>query len=561
VLSNLIINNIVLIDEANINFGPGLCILTGETGSGKSILLDALSLAIGVRSSGRLLRNGEKQGSAVASFSIKNNKKCLELLREQEIEIEDELVLRRILTSDGKSKAFINNIPVSQNFLRDVGERLVEIHGQHDQRGLLNQSFHLDILDEYGNLKAQKATVGKIFQELSETRNKFNELNNARDNVEKEIDYLEHVIREIKSLNPGENEERELDEKRRLMMNRGKILKVLDNIKNIIDGQNSISKLISSAQGYLSRNINYGENLLEEGKNAFEEIADLLEKSAIEFGEALGKIDLIYENLGYSEETLGDVEERLFSIRGLSRKLNISCDLLGQFGMELEQKLSGLKNQNIEMGNIKNKIFELEKQYKYEADKLSEQRKIVAETLKDELLNELAPLRMEKVRFAVEIKELGKENWSKNGIDSVKFLTATNVGTELDDLSKIASGGELSRFMLAFKVVLSKISSAPTLIFDEIDAGVSGAVADAVGERLKKLGQNLQVLVVTHLPQVASRGARHFKIEKEDNGATTRTAVKLLSMEERKREIAQMISGDRATDEALGVAEALLRSS
>ncbi|MDR2760265.1 MAG: DNA repair protein RecN [Rickettsiales bacterium] len=560
-LSNLIINNIVLIDEANINFGPGLCILTGETGSGKSILLDALSLAIGVRSSGRLLRNGEKQGSAVASFSIKNNKKCLELLREQEIEIEDELVLRRILTSDGKSKAFINNIPVSQNFLRDVGERLVEIHGQHDQRGLLNQSFHLDILDEYGNLKAQKATVGKIFQELSETRNKFNELNNARDNVEKEIDYLEHVIREIKSLNPGENEERELDEKRRLMMNRGKILKVLDNIKNIIDGQNSISKLISSAQGYLSRNINYGENLLEEGKNAFEEIADLLEKSAIEFGEALGKIDLIYENLGYSEETLGDVEERLFSIRGLSRKLNISCDLLGQFGMELEQKLSGLKNQNIEMGNIKNKIFELEKQYKYEADKLSEQRKIVAETLKDELLNELAPLRMEKVRFAVEIKELGKENWSKNGIDSVKFLTATNVGTELDDLSKIASGGELSRFMLAFKVVLSKISSAPTLIFDEIDAGVSGAVADAVGERLKKLGQNLQVLVVTHLPQVASRGARHFKIEKEDNGATTRTAVKLLSMEERKREIAQMISGDRATDEALGVAEALLRSS
>jgi DNA repair protein RecN (Recombination protein N) len=300
---------------------------------------------------------------------------------------------------------------------------------------------------------------------------------------------------------------------------------------------------------------------LEEGKNVFGEIMELLDKSAVEFDEAIKKIDLIYDSLGYSEETLSDVEERLFLIRGLSRKLNIGSDLFNSFREELEQKLLGLKNQNIEMGDLENKIFELEKQYKYEADRLSEQRKIVAETLKDELLNELKPLRMEKVRFEVEIKDLGRENWSRSGVNSVKFLTATNIGTELDDLSKIASGGELSRFMLAFKVVLSKISSAPTLIFDEIDAGVSGAVADAVGERLRRLGQNLQVLVVTHLPQVASKGANHFKIEKEDDGVTTRTAVRSLGREERKREIAQMISGDTITDEALGVAESLLTSS
>ncbi|MDR0572095.1 MAG: DNA repair protein RecN [Rickettsiales bacterium] len=557
-LSNLIINNIVLIDEANINFRDGLCILTGETGSGKSILLDALSLGIGVRSSTRLLRNGEKQGSVIATFSVKNNRKCLELLKEQEIECEDELVLRRVLTNDGKSRAFVNGVPVTQNFLNNLGEQLIEIHGQHDQRGLLNPSLHLDILDEYGNLKAQRSIVCRIYWELTETIDKFNELNRSKDSVDREIDYLQHVIMEIGNLNIQENEEQELDERRKLMMNKEKIMKVLENVKNALEGQNDVEKSISGAQNYLSRNIGYGDNLINEGENAFEEIINDFDKALIEIGEALNKINLIYNELGYDEMTLNDVEERLFSIRGLARKLNITSDLFTSFKKELEEKLFRLQNQNIEMGDLESKISELERQYKYEAEKLSEQRKDMAKMLAEEVLEELKPLKMEKVKFEVEIKEFSRENWGKNGINSVRFLVATNVGTELDDLAKIASGGELSRFMLALKVALSKISSVPTLIFDEIDAGVSGAVADAIGERLKKLGQNLQVFVITHLPQVASKGTNHFRVEKEDDGITTRTIVKQLNAEERRIEIAKMLSNDKVSDEAIRAADVLL---
>jgi DNA repair protein RecN (Recombination protein N) len=419
--------------------------------------------------------------------------------------------------------------------------------------------LHIDILDEYGNLRAQRNTVGKIYQELHEIKSRFNELNNTKDNIDREIDYLEHIIGEIKNMNVQNGEEQDLDAKRKLMMDKEKILKILENVKNTVDGQNSIGKAISIAQGYLSRGITFGENLLEEGKNAFEEIIDGLEKTAIEFEEALNKIDTIYNNLDYSEMSLNDIEERLFVIRGLARKLNITSDLFGEFREKLEEKLFGLKNQNVEMGDLENRIFELEKQYQYEAEKLSKQRKDVATTLAEEVLNELKPLKMEKVRFEVEIKDLDRDNWGKNGMNSVRFLVATNVGTDLDDLSKIASGGELSRFMMAFKVVLSKISSAPTLIFDEIDTGVSGAVADAIGERLKKLGQNLQVFAITHLPQVAAKGVNHFRIEKIDDGIVTRTVVKALSPEERKIEIAKMLSSDRITDEAIKVAEVLLK--
>ena len=557
-LENLVINNIVLIDEANIDFNSGLSVLTGETGSGKSILLDALALAIGVRSNTRLLRNGEKQGSVIATFNLSENNKCRDLLKEQEIDCDDELILRRILTSDGKSKAFVNGIPVTQNFLNQVGEQLIEIHGQHEQRGLLNPSFHRNILDEYGNLKKQREIVENIFVELNDTKNKFIELTNKKDDIEREIDYLEHIIGEIDELDVKEDEEEKLDDKRRKLMNKEKILKLLGNVKNTIDGQTSVSKLLSNAQSHLNRGMAYGDNLLSDGKNAFEDIVDGLEKTSIEFQDTLDKIDSILYNLGYDEMSLNEIEERLFAIRGLARKLNITSDLLPIFRDELQDRLDKYQNQHIEIGDLDKKSKELEKQYLLEANKLREQRKIVAQKLESEILEELKPLKMEKVRFKVDFQALSESQWSKTGIDSIRFLVATNTGTELDDLSKIASGGELSRFMLAFKVVLSKISSVPTLIFDEIDTGVSGAVADAIGERLKKLGKVLQVFTITHLPQVASKGDWHLKIEKQDDGQTTRTIVHTLDKEERKIEIAKMLSNDKVTDEAIKAAEKLL---
>ena len=557
-LKNLVIKNIVLIDEANIDFNNNLCILTGETGSGKSILLDALSLAIGVRSNSRLLRNGEKQGSVVATFSVENNINCKALLDEMGIDYEDEIILRRVITSDGKSKAFINDVAVGQGFLNQIGEELVEIHGQHDQRGLLNPSFHRDILDDYGNLKKQKDIVANLYEKLRTTEDNYLDLLNNKDSIEREIEYLEHIIEEMKNLNVSDGEEEELNEKRTLLMNKEKVLSVLENVKNTIDGQNSITKMISSAQSILSRGINLGENLLENNSNAFEEIIDCLEKGAIELNEGLNKIDIIYENLDFSEYSLNDVEERLFAIRGLARKFNIPSDAIPDFLIETEKKLEELKSKNVEIGDLDKTVKELKKQYLIEAEKLRIQRKTVAEMLKKEIKDELEPLKMGNTRFETEFTDLNENAWSKSGIDGIRFLVATNAGTELDDLSKVASGGELSRFMLALKVVLSKVRSVPTLIFDEIDTGVSGSVADAIGERLKKLGQNLQVFVITHLPQVASKGDNHFNISKESRNDKTYTIIEHLDKSARVQEIAKMISGEVVSSDALRMAEGLL---
>lgn len=557
-LRSLIIKNIVLIDEANINFENNLCVLTGETGSGKSILLDALSLAIGVRSNSRLLRNGEGQGSVTAIFDINYNENCQSLLSEIGINFEDELILRRIITSDGKSRAFVNDVAVGQNFLNRIGEELVEIHGQHDQRGLLNPAFHRDILDQYGHLDNQRNSVSDIYVNMRSAENRLKELTSQKDNIESEIEYLEHILKEINNLNISPGEEEELNSKRILLMNREKISSVLDNVRETVDGQNSVLKIIGNAQNYLSRSSQLGENLMADGSNAFEEIIDDFEKSIIEFNEGLSKIYSIQNDLGFDEYSLDDVEERLFAIRALARKLNIPSDTIQEYANELEKKLEGLKNQNIEIEDLEKKLNEFKTSYINESIKLREQRKIIAERLKKELLIELVPLKMENTRFEVEFVELSENMWNKSGMDSVRFTVAVNLGTNLDDLSKVASGGELSRFMLALKVVLSKVKSVPTLIFDEIDTGVSGAVADAIGERLKKLGVNLQVFVITHLPQVASKGDNHFKISKEVRGDKTYTVIEKLDNNSRRVEIAKMISGENVTNEAIELAEKLL---
>lgn len=558
-LKNLIIKNIVLIDEANIDFNNNLCILTGETGSGKSILLDALSLAVGVRSNSKLLRNGEKQGSVIATFDISNNIKCKKLLDDISIDYEDEIILRRIITNDGKSKAFINDIAIGQSFLNKIGEELVEIHGQHDQRGLLNPSYHRDLLDAYGNLEEQRNVVLKIFDKMKTTEKDYLDLLNNKESIEKEIDYLEYIIKEIKTLNIATNEEEELNEKRNLLINKEKILSLVENVQNITCGQNSIAKTISSAQNILSKGVSFGENLIENDNNVFEEIIDCFEKSLIEFNEGINKIDEIYSSLNFDEYSLNDVEERLFAIRGLARKLNITSDLIPDFLIEIEQKLKDLQSKNLEIGDLSSNLVEFKKQYLLESKKLRVQRIETANLLKQEIKKELEPLKMGNTRFETEFTELNESNWNKYGIDSVRFVVAVNAGTELDDLSKVASGGELSRFMLALKVVLLKVKSVPTLIFDEIDTGVSGQVADAIGERLQKLGKQLQVFVITHLPQVASKGDNHFKISKEEKENKTYTIIQKIDKDERVGEIAKMISGEIITDEALKMASRLLQ--
>ena len=560
-LENLSINNIVLIDKLNVQLSNGLCVLTGETGSGKSILLDALGLAIGYRSNSRLLRNGESSGSVVATFDIKNNEACKNLLKEMDIESDDEIIIRRILYSDGRSKAFINDVQVTQNFLQHVGETLIEIHGQNEQIGLLNSSNHREILDNFGNLIQKRNVVSEIFEKMKTSENKLKDLLEQKDNIEKEQDYLKHIINEIESLNLHANEEQELAEKRILMMNKEKVLNLLNDIKESLDGQYNIEKGISSAQHTISRGVALGENLLENGKNAFEDIIENLEQASINVNEALSKIDEIYDNLGFDNNTLESVEERLFAIRGLARKLNIQPDLILDLKVELDEKLSNLENQEVIIGDLEQEVRELKNNFLLKAKELSELRKETAKKLSKELINELIPLKMEKTVFDVEFKELDENNWNKYGIDGVRFIATTNPGMPMNELSKIASGGELSRFMLALKVVLSKVNSVPTMIFDEIDTGISGAVAEAVGERLKKLGQSLQVLVVTHHAQVASKGNYHLKVRKEQKDGKTNTLVEVLTDKNRINEIARMFSGEIITDDALKVAEKMLTSS
>lgn len=557
-LESLSINNIVLIDKLNIHLDNGLCVLTGETGSGKSILLDALGLAIGYRSNSRLLRNGETMGSVIADFNITNNQNCKNLLNELGIEYDNNIIIRRILYNDGRSKAFINDIQVTQSFLQNVGETLVEIHGQNEQIGLLNSSNHREILDQFGNLIDKRNIISNIFEKMKTSKDKLEELLSKKDNIEKEKDYLKHIINEIEALNLQPNEEQELAEKRILMMNKEKVLNVLNEVKDSLEGQYNVDKGISSAQHTLSRGVRLGDNLLEKDKNAFEEIIENLEQASININEALSKIEEIFDSLGFDNNTLESVEERLFAIRGLARKLNIQPDYILDLKVELEEKLSNLENQEVIIDDLEKEVKELKNNFLSNAKELSNSRKEVAKKLAEELMNELKPLKMEKTVFDVEFKELDENNWNKYGIDSVRFLASTNPGTPMNELSKIASGGELSRFMLALKVVLSKVNSVPTMIFDEIDTGISGAVAEAVGDRLKKLGQSLQVLVVTHHAQVASKGNYHLKVQKVQQNDKTNTNVIVLEGKDRINEIARMFSGEIITDDALKVAEKML---
>lgn len=559
-LESLDIKNIILIDNLHIDFTNGLCVFTGETGSGKSILLDALLMACGSKVSVKLLRNGEKQGSVEASFNIKNNDKVQKLLNEQDIEFEDTIILRRTINEDGKSKAFINNVSTTQSFLQIIGKEILEIHGQHDQTNLLNSSYHRGILDEYGELLPLRNEVSELFDKMKILEERFKSLNEEKENIEKEKDYLQNAIKELKDLDIQENEEEQLNEQRISMINKEKIIDILNDVKNIIDGINPISKQIVNAENYLSRGNAFGENLLEKGKNAFEDIIDDFERGLIEFNEGLSKVDEIYENLDYSEEKVNEVEERLFLIRNLARKYNIQSIFFNDFLIELKKKLENLENQTIEMDDIKVNLNKTEKEFLEKAKILSQKRKETAQLLSKELMEELIPLKMDKVIFDVDFKELSLEQANKYGIDNVKFIASTNIGTKLDELSNIASGGELSRFMLALKVVLSRIHSVPTMIFDEIDTGVSGAVADAIGERLKKLSKNLQVFVITHLSQVASKGDLHLKVSKESDSNSTKTKVEILNKNSRIEEIAKMISGEIITPEAISMAKILLKN-
>jgi DNA repair protein RecN (Recombination protein N) len=551
-LLQLAIRDIVLIEQANIPFAAGLCVLSGETGAGKSILLDSLGLAIGSRAESRLVRAGKEQGVVTAEFDVSGHVALHAAIADLGLELEgDQLIIRRILTADGKSRCFINDQPVSVTALKSIGEMLVEIHGQHDQRGLLDPSSHRDLLDDFGGLDAPRKQVETAYGVWKTKAAALAELQEQVAKAQAEEAYLRHMQGELEALKPQAGEEETLAEKRQFMMHGEKRIAAIQSALDELQGNTSVATSLHAAVRMLTRS-----TALE--ASATDKVMETLERAAIEVDEAISELERIAQESQFSPAELERVEERLFSLRGLARKHNVSVDELKPLLDDTTAKLALLENQTTSMGALEAEVAEARAGYARLAEALSAKRKKTAAALQTAVMAELEGLKMAGTKVQVSLEPLPEDNWQAEGIDKVAFLASTNPGSPAAPLHKIASGGELSRFMLALKVAMRDVRSTPTVIFDEIDTGTGGAVADAIGRRLAKLGEVAQVLVVTHLPQVAARGGHHLHVSKAVADGATRTQVVALPQAERQEELARMLAGEAITDEARAAAQKLM---
>ncbi len=570
-LKSLIINNIVLIDKAEIEFDKGLCILSGETGSGKSILLDALGLAIGFRSNSKLIGSHDATANVTAEFDISLNPQCHEILASNEIinsQNPHQLIIRRILSENISSKVFVNDVPISVNLLAKIGESLVEIHGQHEQRGLLNQANHLIILDEFASNQILNKDLKKIYDELSKIDNEIADFEEKKSAIAREKDYLEHVINEISDAKIFENEEQILVQKKDHLVAKEKILNFIGDIKNSLT---EASSNLFQSQKVLSRNHNLVENFL---KSEAENFFSLSEKTDIQINDiedSVKNLEQICKELNSSQDSKEEIEERLFLIRNLSRKFNCNANELEKLALDSQAKLSTLNHEEKLSQELIIKRQEYYAKYQKIAQDLSKKRKKSALELSKKVEEELDFLKMAGTKFLVEIIEnkslnldeknsIESKNYFPTGFEKAIFKASLNKNN-FDEITKIASGGELSRFMLALKVALMNVKSVPTIIFDEIDTGIGGSTSDAVGKRLKTLSQNSQILVVTHQPQIASKADVHLKISKSEIAGKVKTKIEILDKNSRINEIARMLSGEEISLEAMSASKKLLEEN
>lgn len=544
-LRSLEIRDLLIIDRLSLGFQPGLNVLTGETGAGKSILLDALGFVLGWRGRAELVRQGAAQGEVTAEFQLAPGHPARAILEEAGIEAEDELILRRINTADGRKTAWVNDRRVTGEVLRALSDRLVELHGQHDDRGLLNPRGHRQLLDAYAGtdlapLRAAWAARGVAQKALAEAEA-------ALAQVKTEEDFLRHAVAELDKFDPQPGEEATLDARRRLMQAAGRIRQDVQRAWHALSAEGA-EGLIGDARRWLEGAADKAEGVLEEPLAA-------IGRTLTELGEAQSGVEAALEKLDFNPTELEALEERLFAIRALARKHGVLPDDLGPFAEGLRRRLEALDGGARNLEALARALAEADAAYDAAAAGVSARRAEAAGRLDKAVMTELAPLKMERAIFTTDITptEPGPE-----GRDQVTFLVATNPGAPAGALDRIASGGELSRFLLALKVCLTGDDSGLTLIFDEIDRGVGGATADAVGRRLKALADGGQVLVVTHSPQVAARGAHHWRVEKRVIDDMTTSTVTALSTPERVDEIARMLSGDTVTDAAREAARALL---
>ncbi len=556
-LSQLSIRNIVLIEALDLQFAGGLGVLTGETGAGKSILLDALGLVLGNRADSGLVRAGEAQASVTATFDFDAMPHALaHILDDAEVEIEpgEPLILRRRVKADGGSKAFVNDQPVGVALLREMAGTLVELHGQHDDRGLVNPHGHRRLLDRYAG--ADTDALATVWTDWQKAAARLNAAEAGIEQARLDQDLLIAHLAELTALEPVAGEEARLAATRSDMQKGEKLAGDLEELRHIWEGSDSPLASLRSAARRLDRIA--GEHTLL--KDALES----LDRAVIEAGEAEDKLAAAGDALVHDPAALDTAETRLFELRALARKHRCEVDELPELMRTMRARLDAIEGGEAELGSLQSAVAEAAEAYRVKAQDLHDLRVEAATRLDRAVAAELAPLKLDAARFLTDITQLPETRWSALGMDNVEFLIATNPGADFAPLGKIASGGELSRFILALKVALAEQGGAATVIFDEIDRGVGGAVASAIGERLARLAGPQtgggQLLAVTHSPQVAARGSHHYMIAKSSEGTVTRTSVGLLDAGGRKEEIARMLSGAQVTPEARAQADRLLEA-
>ena len=546
-LKGLDIRDILIIDHLELSLRAGLNVLTGETGAGKSILLDSLGFVLGWRGPSDLVRQGAEQGEVSAWFDLPDDHPVLDLLEQHGLPVSQELILRRINGREGRKTAWINDRRVSGELLRKLSEHLVELHGQHDDRGLLNAKGHRNLLDEYGQYGALKAAVAKAWGEKERARKAVELESEAVTELRREEEFLRHAVAELSALDPKPGEADALDAKRRLMQASTRVRADVSKAHHAL-GREGAEALLDDAQRWL-------QEAAAQLNDELDAPLDSLSRVMNDLQDTLNEVEACLDAIGFNPHELETLEERLFAMRGLARKHDVHADALADLAGDLEARLLRLDAGADNLNALRAAQAEAENVYAVRAAELQLARSAAAEKLDQAMALELAPLKMERAVFETRLTAAAA---GPEGIDQIDFCVATNPGAPAGPLGKIASGGELSRFLLALKVCLNAGNSHATLIFDEIDRGVGGATADAVGRRLAELAQSGQVLVVTHSAQVAALGDAQFQVSKHQTDSHTVSRIKQLDREERVDEIARMISGTQVTDAARVAAQTLI---
>ena len=554
-LTHLSIRDVVLIDRLDIEFERGLCVLTGETGAGKSIVLDALGLALGARAELSLIRTKSEKLSVSASFLLPAKHPAIDILSEQDIACEDNcIVVRRVLSRDGRSKAFINDQPVSVSLLREVAERLVEVHGQFDTHGLLDPSTHLDVLDDYRRAKDSDrldracATAHAAWHAAN---TKLREAEAATARAAADETYLRATLAELNEHAPRPGEEKELSDRRSLLKNAEHIVAALADARASLSGETDVESLIRTAASRISR-------MAPQAGGQLDALSQSLARAVIEVADVLQELDRTAAQIEAEPKALEQAEERLFALKALARKHKCAVDDLATVQADIKAQLDAIDHGADNIRDLATAASSARLTFEASAKALHDERITAAAKLDKGVAKELAPLKLEKASVRTAMSKLPDDQWSARGFSKVIFEASTNPGTPMGSLAKIASGGELARFMLALKVVLAGTQNLTTLIFDEVDTGIGGATANAVGERLERLAKDVQILVVTHSPQVAARAAHHWRVAKATKAGETITKVSLLDQDGRREEIARMLAGDKITDEARAAAQRLI---